>query len=101
MLGFHIGPNINHVGPSTARKVFKKARKCFGVAVRVACLPYTGPLACARRANRTAVSVVEHGLNFVCEFVPEVLLTEGVRAALPTQLRRRSSRYAQPCLYAG
>ena len=77
------------------------ARKCFGVGIRVACLPYTGPLACARTVNRTAVSMAEHGLNYICGFVPELLLAEGVRPALPTQLRRRSPPYAQPSLYAG
>ena len=49
------------------------------MAVRVACLPYTGPVACVSRVNRTAVSVAELGLDLVCGFVQEVLLTEGVR----------------------
>ena len=102
MLGLHslAGPNIRSFRPPAAWKVVKTARKCFGVGVRVACLPYTGPLACVRTVNRIAVSVAEHGVNYICDFVP-VVLAEGVRAELPMQLRRRSLPYAQPCLYAG
>ena len=59
------------------------------MAVRVACLPYTGPVACVSRVNRTAVSVAELGLDLVCGFVPEVLLAEGVRKF--TQHFERSS----------
>lgn len=59
------------------------------MAVRVACLPYTGPVACARRVNQAAVSVAELGLDFACGFVPEMLSVEGVRKF--TQHFERSS----------
>ena len=83
MLGLHslVGPIIQKSRLPAARKVFSKTGKlCFGMAVRVACLPYTGPVACARRVNRTAVSVAELGLDFACCFVPELLSVEGVRS---------------------
>ena len=78
------GPDINKSGPPSARQVIKTLWKCFGVAVRVTCLPYTGPLACVRMVHSIAVSVAEHGLSSMCDLVPEVLLVEGVRAALRT-----------------
>jgi len=77
-------------GLPAARKVISKTgRTCFGMAVRVACLPYTGPVACATRVKRTAVSVAELGLDLACGFVPEVLSVEGVRSF--TQHFERSS----------
>ena len=88
MLGLRrlTGPIIHKSGLPAARKV---GRLCFGMAVRVACLPYTGPVACVSRVNRTAVSVAELGLDLVCGFVPEVLLAGGVRNFTP-QFQRSS-----------
>jgi len=82
MLGLHslAGPTTKKSGLPAARKLIAKtSTTCFGVAVRVACLPYTGPVACVRRVKRTAVSMAELGLDVVCSIVPEMLLAEGVR----------------------
>jgi len=87
MLGLHsfIGPRL----PAARKTISRTGRACFGMAVRVACLPYTGPVACARRVNQTAVSVAELGLDLACGFVPEVLSVQGVRSF--TQHFERSS----------
>ncbi len=63
------------------------------MAVRVACLPYTGPVACARRVNQTAVSVAELGLDLACGFVPELLSVEEVRTFTQHFERRSGAGY--------
>ncbi|DBA99177.1 TPA: hypothetical protein ACH3X3_011799 [Trebouxia sp. C0006] len=70
------GLAMNKSGLPAARKLFKTGRRCCGLAVRVACLPYTAPLACVRVVHRTACSIAEHSIDTVCSFVPDVLLEE-------------------------
>ena len=91
MIGLYslAGQAVKKSGLPAGRKIINAGKRCVGVAVRGACLPYSVPVACIRTFGTTAGSIATYGLDAACNIVSEVPLMGEVR--ISPQRTQRSS----------
>ncbi len=80
MIGLYslAGQAVKKSGLPAGRKVINAGKRCVGVAIRGACLPYSVLISCIQTFGRTAGPVAEYGMDVACNFVPDVPLMEEV-----------------------
>ncbi len=91
MIGLYslAGQAAKKSGLPAGRKVINVGKRCVGVAVRGACLPYTVPVACIRIVGTTAGTIATYGLDAACNMVSELPLMGEVRIS-PQRIQRSS-----------
>ncbi len=80
MIGLYslAGQAVKKSGLPAGRTVINAGKRCVGVAVQGACLPYSVLIACIRTFGRAAGPIAEYGMDVAFNFVPDLPLMEEV-----------------------